>query len=390
MEENYKVIKRGSKEYVIMQIKRIVEFCNTYHMWPNQREKYKDLSISDGTTSLQLYGWLNNSGYFTGYFRYSDIKDKTGRSVKDILDILHEKYLQEIRGSNEYVIKQVKRIVEFCNTYHIWPNTKHEYINKSISDGTTSLQLYGWLNNSGYFTGYFRYSDIKDKTGRSVKDILDELYEKYSQEIRGSNEYIIKQVKRIVEFCNTYHVWPNLKKEYSSKSINDGTTSAQLYAWLNATGYVSGDFKYSEVKDETGRLVKDILNELHTKYSIEKKGSNEVVIRQAKKIVEFCNTYHIWPNLKKEYISKCISDGTTSAQLYSWLNNNGYITGNFKYSDVKDETGRLVKDILDELYTKYKKAAKESYDNIKEEFDSESKFSNIKNSKEINNGRKIS
>ena len=94
-----------------------------------------------------------------------------------------------------------------------------------------------------------------------------------------------------------------------------------------------------------------------------------------KKIEEYCKKYQEWPKYKK--YAHAVSDGITSNQLASWLATSGYSKGKFKYTDVVDENGRLVKEILDELYTEYKLKKKEEYDKAKEEFNQTSKFNEV-------------
>ena len=284
--------------------------------------------------------------YNKNTFAYPELRDETGRPLKEILDELYLKYGKVSNHSDESKVIWVKRIQEYCKEYKKWPkqSTDSKYM---LKDGTTSKQLAKWLEHSGYNSNEFKYAGIKDETGKDIKEILDELYLKYG------NIEIIEKVRKIQEYCKEYKEWPKKSREAQKNILKDGTTSKQLYCWLSDSGYTTNRFKYSGIKDETGKDIKETLDELYLKYGRINKKSDESKIIMVRKIQEYCKEYKEWPKKSKESHKNILKDGTTPVQLVQWLIYSGYTKGEFKYSEIKDETGRPIKEILDELYEKY-------------------------------------
>jgi len=332
-------------ESVIRWVNRIVEYCETYKEWPKKHNKIK--KCSDGTTSDQLVQWLTRTSKYTqGEFKYENIKTINGTSVKTILDNLSSIYIISKRSNSRTPLDWVNNLAYYCETYHEWP--KYRVVNKTCLDGTTSDQLINWLNQtSGYTKNSFKYINSFNSDGINLKDIVDSLYAKYARGKKGSKEVFLLWVKNLEEYCETYKEWP--KQHVIDKVCKDGTTSDRLSHWVSNFDYNSN----KNITDENGIFVKDIVDSLYKKYAKTKRGTNQSIINYVENITEYCETYKEWP--KQHVIDKICKDGTTSNQLAYWLNQtSGYTHGQFKYNDIINENGVKVKEILDELYDKYK------------------------------------
>ena len=191
-------------------------------------------------TGRQLALWLQWSGYNRNDFKYD-------KSLKSTLDDLKEKYYNGTLPPEDYVTL----IRDYCIQYNEWPkqrDTKEVHLDSGISK--TSNQLTMWLNNtSGYSKGNFKY----DKT---LKNILDDLKEKYYEKVATPEDY----VKLIRDYCIQYNEWPKYDgtKEIQLDS-GISKTSNQLAVWLQKSGYSKGNFKYDEE-------LRNILDDLQKQY----------------------------------------------------------------------------------------------------------------------------
>ena len=320
-------LKRLEARYktCVIMVKAIKEYCETHNEWP---KRYIEKQIADGRTGNQLAKWLQYSEYNTGNFKYANEIDENGNNLLDNLKKLEARYKPSVI--------MVKEIKEYCNVYHEWP-TQHNV--KQIASGKTSEQLRQWLDRNGYNIGSFKYANEVDEDGRPLIEILDELYEIYSKK-RTAQDY----VKAIKEYCNVYQEWP--AKHRKNKVIN-GKTGSQLATWLKRSGYNSGDFKYVNEKDENGRPLIEILDELYEICSQKIWTAQDYV----KTIEEYCFRYG-WPRDKDKTNSM---NGKTGEQLYNWLSTTSkYTSGNFRYANEVDESGHNLWDILRHTEAKYK------------------------------------
>ena len=160
---------------------------------------------------------------------------------------------------------------------------------------------------------------------------------------------VLKIVNNIIGYCSLYNFLP--RRDCYDCKTNDGMTSDDLSKWLYNTGYYDGDFKYSDVVNEDGVFIIDILDKLHKKYKKVSQVTDEYVLLQLSRIEEYCWLYNEWP--KRNNKKNKISDETTSEQLSKWLKNSKYGTENFKYNNVVDENGVKVIDILNKLSVIY-------------------------------------
>ena len=354
---------------VINWVKNLIEYCNKFNEWPKERENSK--ICSDGTTAPQLYRWLKKSGYNKGIFKYSDIKYEDGRTLLEVMDELSEKYGRINIFEDKSKIQWVNSLIEYCEKYGEWPMRKENP--KSINNGITSNQLYDWLYSSGYIKNEFKYTDIKYEDGRTLLEVIDDLKKKYGRVNNRVDEIKIQWAKKLIEYCEKYEEWP--EAESKEKICSDGTSSYQLYCWLNGAGYIRGNFKYADIKYEDGRTLLEVIDDLKQKYGKVKISSDEIRIQWVKRLIEYCEKYGSWPKCN-EKIKKC-SDGTSSDSIYNWLRKSGYNKGIFKYKDIIYGDGHTLLEVIDELYQKYYGKTKSEFEEAKQDFDEVSKFSEI-------------
>ena len=360
-------------------VRRIQEYCETYHEWPNKKNESKDNKTKDGKTAENLANWLRNYDYNKGEFKYAS-EELDGRSLQEILDDLKERYKKKDRNLTPQ--KWVRRMQEYCETYHEWPNSKKESKDNKAKDGKTAKNLVNWLNLSGYNRGEFKHAN-EELDGRSLQEILDDLKEKYKE--KDSILTLQEWVRRIQEYCETYHEWPNKKKESKDNKTKDGKTAENLADWLKHYGYNRGEFKYAN-EELDGRSLQEILDDLKERYK--KKDRNLTSQEWVRRMQEYCETYHEWPNSKKESKDNKTKDGKTAKNLVNWLNLSGYNRGEFKHAN-EELDGRSLQEILDELYQKYDL---KKYLKLKQKYDAK-KHDNVVelvlNSKENKNARKL-
>ena len=353
LKEKYYEIVITPENYVEL----IHKYCIQYNEWPKQRDT-KEVHLDSGIskTSNQLAMWLDNYGYNRNDFKYDE-------TLKNILDDLKEKYYKAAVTPEDYVTL----IRNYCIQYNEWPkkyDAKEIQLDSDISK--TSNQLAMWLNNtSGYSKGNFKYDE-------TLKNILDDLKEKYYEKVATPEDY----VTLIRDYCIQYNEWPK----------NDGTkeiqltsgiskTSNQLAVWLQKSGYNRNDFKYD-------KSLKSTLDDLKEKYyGIVITPENYVEL-----IHKYCIQYNEWPkqrDTKEVHLDSGISK--TSNQLAVWLKTSGYNRNGFKYDEA-------LKNILDDLQKQYYRA-KNNYDNIDQITSADSHFQKVvhsrENSMEDKSGRKL-
>ena len=144
----------------------------------------------------------------------------------------------------------MKLIRDYCIQYNEWPkkyNAKEIQLDSGISK--TSNQLAVWLQKSGYSKGNFKYDE-------TLKNILDDLKEKYYEKVATPEDY----VKLIRDYCIQYNEWPTYDgtKEIQLTS-GISKTGVQLALWLQGSGYNRNDFKYD-------KSLKSTLDDLKEKY----------------------------------------------------------------------------------------------------------------------------
>ena len=189
-------VQREEKEYeklveiIQKKVQNIEEYCHTFNDWPRSTYYGKINKVTDGTTGQQLYSWLYRSGFSKNEYRYLDIACENGKRTLDVLNELYEEYgkvKRKTRYDVEGKVIWVKFIQEYCSIYKTWPVCNVKTKNQKIRNGITCEQIASWLYRSGYSTNTFIYMDYVDENGILLKDILDDLYNKYCV---NNNEFV--------------------------------------------------------------------------------------------------------------------------------------------------------------------------------------------------------
>ena len=161
---------------------------------------------------------------------------------------------------------------------------------------------------------------------------------------------VLEYIKKIEEYCITYKEWPNAN--VSCDEIKKWLCSYKLRLWLYESGYTANNFKFDSVKDEKGISIRKKLDILYNKYENNKSIENLKEVKETVDLIEeYCEIYQEWPDFNRK--NARLIGGVTGEDLYKWLYDSGYNSGNFKYFDVIDRNGINIKDRLDTLYKKY-------------------------------------
>ena len=116
-------------------------------------------------------------------------------------------------------------------------------VEHKVSDGTTSQQLYRWLNDSGYNKREFKYINVVDENGNLVIEILDKLNVIYNTSVRSINKMEdndkllnLKNAKKSKEIgLNLYYMIVKLMDSYYDNNrdeFNNYCRLAELYKCL--------------------------------------------------------------------------------------------------------------------------------------------------------------
>ena len=263
--------------------------------------------------------------------------------VADVKEVTLEKGLMPLGEKHEEVrptdIKEKITIFKDGEKYYI-----RKYVAKRFEPESVERKREYKLN------GNICYEVDKDEIDRLVSE-----YDVVIEECKAEQNFdtpTVNWAKKVKEFCDTYEEWPNIKD--AEKKLPDGTTSRLLAAWLMSSGYTKGEFSYTDIVDSNGKPIVEIIDEVSNKYFVNKDADKVKKVRQ---VEEYCKTYGEWPKVGNE--DRRVSDGTAVETLVKWLVVSGYTQGSFQYANIIDETGKSIKDTLDELYTKYGKKKEE-------------------------------
>lgn len=336
LESKYKISNK-KREYALKVFEKIKEYVKKYEDIP--RHLYA-ASHEQITSSHTLYIWLTRNGYFSGEFRYKNIKTDSGLTLKEELDSLYLMYDSTKKDSVGYVLKKFREIKKYCEKYQEWPK---QYKNPTTEKEKEAKKLNNWLCNSCYYSEEFKYKSIKTENNLTLQQELDKLYLKYSANKKGTISFVLKKVEEIKLYCNKYQEWP---RYIDNPTTEKDRESNRLYAWICYSGYLKKEFKYDNILSQNGVKIRYELDSLYNKL-YDKRIDN--LLTMAESLKKYCEEYQEWPkqhsNLKTEKEKK-------SQKLYRWLFNSGYISGNFKFTHVKFN-GTSVKTILDYYYFMY-------------------------------------
>lgn len=328
---------------VLTWVKELINYCETTGEWP----KYDVETKVGEKTSNQLAKWLNASGYNNKCFKYSNITID-GKKIIEIIDNLYKRYGRIKQGSSESILIFIKELIKYCETTGEWP--KYDSAIKVPNGIKTSNQLATWIQTSGYNNKCFKYNNINIDDKPVIK-IIDELYNKYGNSKRGTNERIINYVQELKKYCEIKGEWP--KSCNNNKPSECEKSSNQLAQWLRKSGYYKNKFKYKNTI-LNGISIIEIINDLYCKYNSEII-KYEQITNYVQELKKYCEITGEWP--KSGNHNKPSECEKTSRQLAQWLSNSGYINGNFKYKDISID-GKTIIEIIDELSKKYKKTKK--------------------------------
>ncbi len=211
---------------------------------------------------------------------------------------------------NDEVIKIVKEIINYCETYKKWPSVIKKNHKKPTELEIYSDRLYDWISRTGFTRNKndFKYADIL-VDGKSVREILNDLQNRYSY----INRTIIANIEKIRHYCETYKEWP---KMYLKPKNKKEELSKFCYTWLNRNFYFKGDeFIYKDFLIN-GKTAKELLDELYNEYGKTTRGSIPYHIEKVKQLKKYCETYEEWPrNLENPQTKRDI----LSSQLANWM-----------------------------------------------------------------------
>lgn len=334
LSKKYRKMSKKSNDYVIFIVDSIEEYCKKHKTGP---KFYSNPQTDEEKHSNRLYNWIKRSNLFSidEDFKYKDIIDKDGKSIEIRLKNICEKYNFKIKNSIEKIRSRIKDLENYCLTYNEWPKYIFKPQNKQQK---LSSSLNDWLNRTLYNKGNFIYENVYID-GKSAKDILDELHEKYKNVNTRSKEYILMVVDDIETYILEHQEFPK--------------SDTKLYLWLLRSGYFKGEFKYSNIVDDKGVNIKLRLDRLKDRYG--------KVYKETREIIEYSIKYNEWPSNVSNPVSE---KDKTSDRLRKWLYYSGYMTGIFKYSDYRYTDGTSLKDVLDNCYATY---TNKNFDKIDEE-----------------------
>ena len=289
---------------ILERFRYIIKFIEKYNIWPRINELDKDYN---GITSHQLYIWLYDFEYKIGDFKYNDLLYDNGLYVKDILDRLYDRYILKQEKQNYEVLKYYFMLKEYIKVYKKWPINNSAITSKDRKKQVK--ELIDWLNDSGYLNGKFKYSNVNDKYGVSIKVCIDELYKSIFINNENSNDIVIYWVNMIKEYFLVYQEWPKLTERV--KKISNGASSHRLCYWLYSSGYMTREFIYKDLLDENIVNIKSIIDNLFIifaqKEQIYKVDSNNQVMKLNLWMAKYSdsleiNLYYLFIKLKLSYI----------------------------------------------------------------------------------------
>ena len=344
------------------------------------------------------------------------------------------RYMNEILNSKEIIInefedrkekdkllKETNEFIRNINNYSNLPEIFGKYLNsnskilyfcppsneKNRQEKTKEIynvynlryQMFDTLDkNAHYYISFLEYSKSEDEEKSFLQDnssVLKVLYtvNKYNEGIhpenintlilgRGTNSVTLfyQQLGRaltagrnhhirpvVLDLVGNIHIYQELVNEVR-KEINKRKSKNISTKEINRIENIYTTLKMNIYDEEIEQgkfleyLKKNIQDNRTSKYCFD-------ILKWIQELEEYCITFKEWPKSgDKKHKTK---DGTTAYQLYSWLNNSGYIKDEFKYKDIKLDDGTFLRDKLDNLSKQYKRlniynSIMKWYSNLKE------------------------
>ena len=328
------------------------------------------------------------------------------------------RYMNEILNSKEIIInefedrkekdkllKETNEFIRNINNYSNLPEIFGKYLNsnskilyfcppsneKNRQEKTKEIynvynlryQMFDTLDkNAHYYISFLEYSKSEDEEKSFLQDnssVLKVLYtvNKYNEGIhpenintlilgRGTNSVTLfyQQLGRaltagrnhhirpvVLDLVGNIHIYQELVNEVR-KEINKRKSKNISTKEINRIENIYTTLKMNIYDEEIEQgkfleyLKKNIQDNRTSKYCFD-------ILKWIQELEEYCITFKEWPKSgDKKHKTK---DGTTAYQLYSWLNNSGYIKDEFKYKDIKLDDGTFLRDKLDNLSKQYER-----------------------------------
>lgn len=306
LRDGYSSLIFVNRPYVVDKIEEIISYCNKYKEFPGRvGEPTNEKEI----LSDQIRLWLYNHGYLNENkdFQFAKVIIKDGKTAKEILDKLYKKYEHKIPGTPGYAKEKVKKIIKYCDKYEEFPVRTQK--RKQTKEDKEANSLFNWLEKNNYFNVEipFKFRDVKYKN-RTLKEILDELFNKYANISKFDSLHVIQMALKIKEYCETYNKFPSrARKPKNGDRTQKEEESDQLYNWLYNHGFFGEDtFKYNDVMITSKLSVKSLLLYYYNIY-MEKKNEEDAPItniwqaKDSKNIGLSCYYYVVeyWVEKKK-------------------------------------------------------------------------------------------
>lgn len=162
----------------------------------------------------------------------------------------------------------------------------------------------------------------------------------------GNAELCLLITKKLEIFCLKNRRWP-----YNINILKNGTDrmARYLYKKLFQIGYL-GELEFEDytIRNEKGQLIIDVLDRLYGEYN--KKMQIIFIARMILDIKRYCLSYNAWPETLKEPQTH---QEIMANRCRCWLDKNGFVPGNktsFNYQNLRDKSGKLVVEVLNDLY----------------------------------------
>lgn len=233
----------------------IQKYCNTYNEWPQMSSTL----MIESKTGQQIYNWLDKSGYHKDQFKYMDICDKNGFTIKSQLDKLYRQYNCKEKNYLNEIERIILDIKEYCEIYQEWPKTSN-YDNK-LPNGKSSFQLASWLITTGFYNN-FLYQDFNLSSGENSWQLLKDLYQRYCH--FDKTRKVWNWFYKVKAYCEKYQEWPKI----NCNNMIENTTAKSLFLWLSSTNFRKKNFKYINIKDQNGKTLQVLLEELYWQYNV--------------------------------------------------------------------------------------------------------------------------
>ncbi len=243
------------------------------------------------------------------------------------------------------VVERIEDIVDWVDYNGKWPT----YIPKPKNEKETKGNLYAeWLRKTGYKRKNltFVYANVKMPDGRFAEEVLDEAYKRVEYH-KLLNSNLWDDIEKLRKFCYTHNAFP-MKGLKVTREVQE--QALKLANWLGKLNFKKDRpdlflFPDLMIGDEK---VFEVINSLANLFYKPEKYTLEFVLARVRDLQKYCRTYKEWPKYFDN--PKTVKENEANF-LVEFLKESGYLSEyGFKYPDLRDEKGILIKDILDKYY----------------------------------------